>query len=333
MHGVSTNGHGVRGEGVIGVFGKSSTPGQAAVFGGHTGQDGFGVVGDGTGQDTAGVHGRNSSGHGVRGEGAIGVFGKSSTTSFAAVFGHHTGAGVGVVGDCDGSGADTAGVLGRHPSGHGVRGEGVIGVFGKSSTTGFAAVFGQHTSAGVGVVGDCDKPGQDTAGVLGRHPSGHGVRGEGQIGVFGKSSTTGFAAVFGQHTSAGVGVVGECREPGPATAGVLGRHESGAGVRGEGDPGVVGICSAIGGEAGEPGGSFAGVRGQSTSGPGVFGAGTYGGQFKGSSAQLHLVPGTTVGRPTTGGHRSGEIYMDSAASLFVCVVAGSPGTWVRVVTA
>ena len=29
----------------------------------------------------------------------------------------------------------------------------------------------------------------------------------------------------------------------------------------------------------------------------------------------------------------GEIFMDSAASLFVCVAAGTPGTWVKVVTA
>jgi hypothetical protein len=75
------------------------------------------------------------------------------------------------------------------------------------------------------------------------------------------------------------------------------------------------------------------VRGISTSGPGVFGSGKFGGQFKGTNAQIHLVPGTTVGRPAAGNHLMGELYMDSAGTLFVCVASGSPGTWLRVVTA
>jgi len=333
VHGESNSGHGVRGEGQIGVFGASSATGFAAVGGVHSGK-GFGVVGDGAGPDTAGVLGRNSTNHGVRGEGQIGVFGTSSTPGFAATAGQHTAAGgFGVVGDAAG-GQGTAGVLGRNGAdGHGVRGEGEIGVFGTSSTPGFAATAGQHTAAGgFGVVGDA-VGGQGTAGVLGRNGAdGHGVRGEGEIGVFGISSTPGFAAVAGMNTGAGgFGVVGDAT--GPDTAGVLGRNSTGHGVRGEGGPGVVGICTQTGAEAGEPSGGFAGVRGRSTSGPGVFGVGNYGGQFKGASAQLSLVPGTQAGRPTTGHHNIGEIYMDSAATLFVCVASGDPGTWVKVVTA
>jgi len=80
-------------------------------------------------------------------------------------------------------------------------------------------------------------------------------------------------------------------------------------------------------------GPVAGVRGDSTSGPGVYGDGRYGGQFKGTSAQLSLVPGPSVGHPTTGHHVMGALYMDSAASLFVCAATGYPRTWVKVVTA
>jgi hypothetical protein len=60
--------------------------------------------------------------------------------------------------------------------------------------------------------------------------------------------------------------------------------------------------------------------------------GHYGGQFQGTSAQLHLRPGTSVGRPTTGEHEKGEIFIDRDATLFVCVADGTPGTWRRIVT-
>ena len=126
------------------------------------------------------------------------------------------------------------------------------------------------------------------------------------------------------------GVVGD----GSKGAGVPGRHKaSGEGVRGEGSPGVVGHCTANAGGREGPLGPVAGVRGDSTSGPGVYGDGRYGGQFKGTSAQLSLVPGPSVGHPTTGHHVMGALYMDSAASLFVCAATGYPRTWVKVVTA
>jgi hypothetical protein len=177
-----------------------------------------------------------------------------------------------------------------------------------------------------------DAAGTNGVGVLGRNSAGQGVRGEGEIGVFGTSSSTGFAAVAGQHTGDGFGVVGDGTE-----AGVLGRNVLGDGVRGEGFRGVVGICSTTG--AGASSGVAAdedavGVLGRSSSGPGVVGIGTsYGGEFEGGTAQLWLVPGTSAGRPTTGVHRVGEIFMDSAATLWVCLGAGSPGTWVKVLTA
>jgi len=149
-------------------------------------------------------------------------------------------------------------------------------------------------------------------------------------GILGRGVGTG-TGVRGVSTS-GPGVLGETS--GAEGAGVLGRHgDTGAGVLGQGNPGVVGSCrSRLPAEPLTPG-HLAGVRGESVHGPGVFGEGRFGGQFKGTGAQLSLVPGAGVGKPTSGVHIMGEIFMDSAASLFVCVAAGAPGTWVKVVTA
>lgn len=233
---------------------------------------------------------------------------------------------------------------------------GDIEVVGRTSRAQFAAVHGVHTGTGIGVRGESGNKGVSGEGLTGvegvgvigvsgsspfANDVGKGVRGEGPIGVFGTSSRADFAAVAGDHTGAGFGVSGTAAAGN--TAGVLGRHKGtfeGHGVRGEGPigvfgkgtPGVDGICPASGGESGTPSGRLAGVRGNAQSGPGVFGAGGYGGQFTGTKAQLHLVPGTSLGRPTTNFHEKGEIFMDSAATLFVCVAGGNPGTWWRVMT-
>lgn len=101
-----------------------------------------------------------------------------------------------------------------------------------------------------------------------------------------------------------------------------------AGVRGEGSDGVVGVSTTTTGYGvrdisngigvkGE--GDDLGVSGDSTSG--------YGGQFKGGKAQLRLVPKPTGATgPPTGAHAKGEMYMDSEATLFVCVKGGNPAT-------
>jgi len=174
----------------------------------------------------------------------------------------------------------------------------------------------------------------ETAGstaVLGDAPNGegvvgfgkaNGVRGVGKAGVVGKSSTTGWEGVYGQHTGSGYGVVGD--GSGNAFAGVLGRNPSGPGVRGKGP---IGVWAA--GHTGVWAEGEVGVRGVGMD----FGkGGGYGGQFSGGRAQLHLFPMGTVGKPTTGAHTKGEIYMDSEGTLFVCTANGTPGTWRKVTT-
>jgi hypothetical protein len=147
-------------------------------------------------------------------------------------------------------------------------------------------------------------------GVRGLSTSGHGVWGQGHNGVVGDGAGRDGVGVLGRHSEAGVGVLGQ------------------------GAPGVVGVCRAQPSpRQGESLEALAGVRGESSHGTGVYGSGLYGGEFKGSIAQIRLMPGTGVGHPATGAHVMGELYLDSAASLFVCIAAGFPGKWVKVVTA
>jgi hypothetical protein len=185
------------------------------------------------------------------------------------------------------------GVEGVSVNNFGIFGQGKAGVVGKSGTNGFEGVYGQHLgSSGYGVVGD--GKGEAGAGVLGRNSDGTGVHGQ--------SSKSGYGGVTAEHTgTSGFGVVG--LGTGSTGAGVLGRNSSGIGVRGEGNNGVHGKAT-----------------------------GGYGGLFEGGKAQLRLVPKTTVGKPTTGTHTKGEIYLDSAGTLFVCTANGTPGTWKKVST-
>jgi hypothetical protein len=111
-------------------------------------------------------------------------------------------------------------------------------------------------------------------------------------GVWGQSSETGYSAVFGQHT--GTAGYGVVGDGTGNGVGVLGRNPSGAGIEGRNS--------------------------------------RYGGRFAGSRAQLVLVPGCKAGKPTTGSHTKGEIFVDSAATLFVCTRDGNPGTWRKVTT-
>jgi hypothetical protein len=215
--------------------------------------------------------------------------------------------------------ANSTAVLGNAPNGegvvgfgktHGVRGEGQTGVFGISSGTGRAGVSGKNVSegGGYGVVGDGTG---GFEGVLGRSSRGGGVRGEGHFGVSGRATRDGGTGVYGATgpTVRGDGVVGS--GSGLEFAGVFGSNETGTGVEGRG--------------------TVLGVNGFSNAGAGVFGESQqgYAGAFQGGKAQLRIVPKSGTGPPTSGSFGAGDLYLDSAAALFVCVAGGTPGTWRR----
>jgi len=50
----------------------------------------------------------------------------------------------------------------------------------------------------------------------------------------------------------------------------------------------------------------------------------------GNTRGLRLRPRSTGGAPTTGKWSQGTIILDSAANLFICTAAGTPGTWKKV---
>jgi hypothetical protein len=78
-----------------------------------------------------------------------------------------------------------------------------------------------------------------------------------------------------------------------------------------------------------------GVYGSSEDGFGITGVATttgIGGVFQGGRAQLRLTPGGFAGSPSSGNHIKGELYLDSVATLWICINAGVPGTWVQVAT-
>jgi hypothetical protein len=182
-------------------------------------------------------------------------------------------------------------------TGFGVYAKSLVGVQGVSIVAGGAGLSGRSEgSTGIGIEAQSLNGGHGILASASDTDEVAGVRASGKTGVWGSTGAGGYSGVYGQHDGAqpsgGFGVVGD--GIGSGRAGVLGRN---------------------------PHASGSGVRGQSTNG--------YGGQFDGGKAQLRLNPKTTVGKPTTGAHTKGEIYMDSAGTLFVCTANGTPGTWRR----
>lgn len=179
--------------------------------------------------------------------------------------------------------------------------DGGYGISGQTMTSveSFAGVHGSNLSTGAGMYGVSD----GGRGVVGEGFNSAGVVGRGLVGVVGESGAPGYSGVYGLHTDAGAGVIGDANAA--DQAGVLGRNGAGHGLRGRGRIGVVGESVSIGG---------------------------YGGQFEGGKAQLRLVPRGAAGKPTTGSHLKGEMLLDRNATLWICTVAGTPGTWRKVST-
>ncbi len=100
--------------------------------------------------------------------------------------------------------------------------------------------------------------------------------------------------------------------------------------------GAVALLASVGSQGvavqGTATGDFSrGVLGQSDTGTGASGMSTsgVGGVFKGGRAPLNLAPAGSPGAPASGAHVQGDIFVDSNATLWVCIKSGTPGTWVR----
>ncbi|MCC7366781.1 MAG: hypothetical protein IT306_00040, partial [Chloroflexi bacterium] len=140
-------------------------------------------------------------------------------------------------------------------------------------------------------------------------------------GLQGYATGANNSGLFGRNNSTdGIGVSGAA----PSGTGVFGESSNGFGVGGKSDAkyGVYGKSNSAEGVYAESTSSTA-ARGVSTSG--------VGGSFAGGLSAIRLVPAASgTGAPTAGAHLQGELYVDSAGTLFYCTTAGTPGTWQQV---
>jgi hypothetical protein len=264
-----------------------------------------------------GVHGE--SGH------SFGVLGISSAkpTTFAT--------GVGVVGQhANGYGAGVAGYSLSEKNGatHTAvpQSTGVFGAGDAAGVSGISAhgigVRGANTASGAGIAGiSFADAGQSDLG------SGIGVRGTSGSGsaVAGFSSTG--TGVYGQSKSTGVsgrGAVGVAGSSGKGS-GVVGQTTSGAGVKGEAKSGIGVVATSTGSRP-----SIYAVSAGKGDGISATSRHGYGAEVEGGKAALRLVPTGHHGHPSSGAHEIGELVVDAAGEMFLCVKSGTPGKWRRI---
>lgn len=131
----------------------------------------------------------------------------------------------------------------------------------------------------------------------------------------------GGTGIYSTGGAGGIGVEGEAS--GANGAGVFG---VGGGVGSFGVSGVTDFGTGVSGVSrplGGGGGGGVGVSGQASGATGI------GGYFTGGRAPLSLGLAGSVGAPSRGAHDAGDIYLDSAAAMWLCVASGTPGTWVQ----
>jgi hypothetical protein len=63
---------------------------------------------------------------------------------------------------------------------------------------------------------------------------------------------------------------------------------------------------------------------------GVTGTGDIGGFFSGNLAAISLQPQVASGTPPSGDYSQGDLLVDATGVLYLCVVNGNPGTWIKV---
>jgi hypothetical protein len=84
------------------------------------------------------------------------------------------------------------------------------------------------------------------------------------------------------------------------------------------------------------GAGFAAIYGRNDAAGGSaiigYSAGGLAATLNGASAPLLLVPGTSAGAPSSGAHSQGEVYVGNTGTFWICVAAGSPGTWKQLAT-
>ncbi|MHA3701633.1 hypothetical protein ACXR2U_05570 [Jatrophihabitans sp. YIM 134969] len=180
-----------------------------------------------------------------------------------------------------------------------------IGFFGRLGPASgvFDGTFGQRAA----VMGDSKNSSAvsglsaNNCGVYAQSLTSYGLKAASQEDVAVRADSETYYGVYATTNSADhAGVVGSS----PVGTGVLAASTSGTGL-----------------EAVAGGGGSA-VDANSALGLGI--------QAKGGRAPLRLVPSKKTGKPTSGAHAIGELYVDQVGGLYLCTRAGTPGTWKKV---
>lgn len=274
----------------------------------------------------------------ISGDGDPGVYGLANPNTGVGVKGE-TLLGMGVFGSASATELEAFGVAGHgfSPDSFGVGGENfassrhAVGVRGKTGS-----------SSGRGVVGSATSSNGTTSGVYGESAStgGQGVEGRATATTGETSGVTGTA-----DSIDGMGVHGDVTHTGNTAAGVKGTSDSasgfgvwgrntrdlGTGVFGEGTTGVTGEGVSIGLHGtSNPGDSIA-VLAESEQGVGlsaVAGGVAVRAESDGTQLLLTGTPDPPLGVNST--REAGELVFDTNEDLWLCVVAGKPGTWRRI---
>jgi len=190
--------------------------------------------------------------------------------------------------------------------------------------------IGLNGFGGTGVAGSGTTYGVNANGPIGVNTTGvtHGIIASGEIGVAGSGTTYGVVA------SGVIGVDSTGTTVGMNATGPIGINSTGT-TNGLVATGAVGV-SATGtthgvfaiGEVGALGsGDDVGVVGVGA------GSSAVGVSASGSRAALRLTPSTPTATPPAmriDAHLAGEIDIDSAANVWLCVASGSPGQWRKI---
>jgi len=179
-----------------------------------------------------------------------------------------------------------------------------VGVYGYTEFSGGAGVIGAGIGTGVRANGllygvDASAGSEDGAGVYATNSGGPGVVALGaRVGVSGNatSTSTGTIGVYG--SAVGVGVQGE------AATGVAGAGTE-IGVVGTGPIAVIGTGTQIG------------LRASAI-------------DAAGTALDLPALPGRTAPPTRAASYEPGRIEVDENGNLWMCTVAGAPGTWRKI---
>jgi hypothetical protein len=332
------------GPGVIGLGGRHWWPTEWEAGGvGVYGQGADAEIRQVNDNDVDMIAGPNAPGYGIVGKGglfdppqetvATGVVGLAgghavppvTIAGDAGVFGHGP---VGVKG-ISGDSPDGVGVVGESTAGLGVRGksESNDGVVGASSASGRSGVRGRNSARegtsygvfgtcvsrqGAGVYGTNDSDGDA---VLGFSRRGVGVRGNSELndGVVGCTLLAGHSGVYGENTyNSREGYAVRTTYTSPPNWREIAMKVAKPDTLRQLACGMIGHANDVTG---------IGVLGLSEHGVGVSSyGGRYGASLQGGGAPLRLLPSGSVGPPSAG--QVGELYVDSAGSLFFCKGSG-----------